>query len=534
MRIKSVILAAFFAVFGMLQAGAKLPPYENIARGVVTDDKGKPIEGVVVSDGYSCTASDAKGNYTLKRNPYAMYIWVSVPAEYEIPLRQGQPCFYRKYVDKREFDFVLTPLKKGKEKKFNLFLVGDPQCQTTGHVERLANEGIADIKAYARKQKGPSYGITLGDIGYSENIKNTNYLFPIIREEMAADKVGMPLMQTVGNHDFEYANGALDFENPTPSLRRDRMFEAVFGPVDYSWNRGDVHIISINDVEFEDLVNPGNYHGNITDAQMEWIRQDLSYVPKDKLVILCLHIPVRSITKTSHYKELIDLLGTFANAKIISGHTHTLIYSKHPNGIEEFTVGALSGCWWWSRNGADGAPNGYMVFHIDGNQVVDNIFKGVGWKDSFQMRVYRGDAVYGGKYEDFKVPYTHNDLLINVWNWQPGWKIDVFENGKLAGSIDKPMPISNDFVPEPGTSKDWWTIGYNIGVVGRGRGASNRKSYCQKCFHMFFYTMKNPNAKIKVVVTDLAGRKFETSHIFETAEYDIYAAPPQYRKSMQW
>ncbi|MCR4790152.1 MAG: calcineurin-like phosphoesterase family protein, partial [Treponemataceae bacterium] len=537
MKTKTILLSVILTIFGLLQVSAKPIVYENIARGVVTDDKGNPIEGVVISDGYSCTTSDAEGKYTLKRNPAAMYIWASIPAEYEIPLRQGQPCFYRKYIDKRTFDFVLTPLKKGKETKFNLFLVGDPQCQTSAHVERMMNEGIADIKAYSKKQKGPNYGITLGDIGYCENIKNTNYLFPIIREEMAADKVGMPLMQTVGNHDFEYAEGALDFENPTATIRRNRMFEATFGPIDYSWNRGDVHIISVNDVQFDDLKNPGNYHGDLTDAQFEWIKQDLSYVPKDKLVIFCTHIPLRGMKKTAHYKELISLLGQFANAKIITGHTHTMIHSIHEVGdarVEEYTVAALSGCWWWSRNCADGTPNGYMVFHINGNQVVDNIYKGVGWDDSFQMRVYRGDATYGGEYEDFKIPYSHDELLINVWNWQPGWKIDVYEDGVLCASPGKPLPLTSEYKPEPGTSKDWWAIGYNLGVVGRGRGGSNRKSYCSKNYHMFLYKMQNADAKVKVVVTDPSGRKFTTSHIFETAEYDVYAAPPHYCKSMQW
>lgn len=32
-----------------------------------------------------------------------------------------------------------------------------------------------------------------------------------------------------------------------------------------------------------------NYKGGITDQQLEWLRQDLSHVAKDKLVIFCAH-----------------------------------------------------------------------------------------------------------------------------------------------------------------------------------------------------------------------------------------------------
>ena len=46
-----------------------------------------------------------------------------------------------------------------------------------------------------------------------------------------------------------------------------------------------------------------NYKGGITDQQLEWLRQDLSHVAKDKLVIFCAHMPFRggtSETDESH------------------------------------------------------------------------------------------------------------------------------------------------------------------------------------------------------------------------------------------
>ena len=303
---KLLLFLAGLAV-GSLAFGAKvLPP---LVQGRVTEPSGKPIAGVQVSDGYQVVLTDADGHYSFPRKPEAYYVHISIPSAYEVPLRQGQPVFYKKLEDRPAYDFVLKPLKNGPETAFNLFLVADPQCQWVWHVRRLREEGIADMKASARKAKGPDYAITLGDIAYSEGFRNTNYLLPIIREEFSADKTGMPVFQTIGNHDFEYALTAVEEASPTISVRRNRYFEDIFGPANYSFNRGDVHIVSMFDVCFETFGAPGKYHGDFSDAQVEWLRQDLANVPDGKLVVLCVHIPFESAAKDSpNMQRVMDLL----------------------------------------------------------------------------------------------------------------------------------------------------------------------------------------------------------------------------------
>ena len=513
--------------------------------GTVTDTNGKPLSGVVISDGFSAVATDAEGKYSFDRQDASYYVFCSLPAEYEVPLRQGQPVIYKKLDDRaKTYDFILKPMLGGKEKSFNLFLLGDPQSQNIHHVDRLRTEAMPDMKDYAKKQKGNCYAITLGDIGYTEGGRNTNYLLPIIRDEMSADKAGMPVFQTVGNHDFEFAAGALDANNPTVSIRRDRMFEAVFGPVNYSWNRGDVHFIAINNVRFMNLVKPGSYSMGISDEQLEWIKKDLSFVPKDKLVILTAHIPFYGkkpgngwdpdrVHEMENALEVVKVLGEFPNAYIMSGHTHTHYKNVHENGVKEYTIAALSGCWWWSRNCADGTPNGYFVCHIEGNRIRDHIYKATGFEDDFQMRVYRGDAVYGGPVEKFAMQNGHSTLLVNVWNWEKGWLMDVYEDGKLVRTLTDPIAPSDELYPSAEGSKDWWAIGYHIGVVGRGT-TGNRRDYCSRNYHMFRYDLMYPDSKVKIVVTDNYGRKFTCTHIFETAEYDAYATPPAYERDDLW
>ena len=81
-------------------------------KGIVKDSAGNGIAGVVVSDGLEVTATDERGIYYLasdlaRRN----FVFVSVPADCEIPATQGCPRFYRK-IDRKQAvnraDFTLT------------------------------------------------------------------------------------------------------------------------------------------------------------------------------------------------------------------------------------------------------------------------------------------------------------------------------------------------------------------------------------------------------------------------------------------
>lgn len=504
--------------------------------GVVTTVAGTPVEGVAVSDGYSVVTTDKQGEYRIKRHPEAFYVFYSVPAEYEVPLRHGAPCFYKKLTDAKRYDFVVKPMKKGAEKNFTLFCIADPQCQTIQHVHRLRTETIPDVKASAAKRKTPCYAVSLGDIAYSQGPRNATYLLPIIKEEMSAANLGMPIFQTMGNHDNEHEAIALNDRNTTPMVRYQRTFESVFGPVNYSWNRGNAHIVSMNDVMYTSLESSGKYHGDFSDAQVEWLRQDLQFVPKDKLLILCLHIPLAGILKYDNVQKVLAMIRESEHCHIMAGHTHYNRNFVHKNGIYEHILAAASGGWWWSRNNGDGTPNGYGIFEIRDNEITDWTYKSVGFDENHQLRLYRGDAEFGGDYEKLKLPFGANVLLANVWNADKDWKIEVYENGKLSGemSLMKPSPYRGDEYPSLTSSKDWWAIGYHVGVVGRGHfKGSTRKNYCSPCHHMYTYTLKDPSAKIRVVATDSHGRKFVEEHVIAGAEYET-AAPPAYKTGEVW
>lgn len=54
--------------------------------GFIGDSAGNPLEGVVVSDGYQCVATNAEGVYEMKRHSAAEYVYYSTPSTCKIKL----------------------------------------------------------------------------------------------------------------------------------------------------------------------------------------------------------------------------------------------------------------------------------------------------------------------------------------------------------------------------------------------------------------------------------------------------------------
>lgn len=74
--------------------GVRLPEEPLAVNGCVVDTDGAPMEGVVVSDGYTVTQTDAEGRYEITVPRCAAFVWVSAPEGYMAPLKEsGIPDF---------------------------------------------------------------------------------------------------------------------------------------------------------------------------------------------------------------------------------------------------------------------------------------------------------------------------------------------------------------------------------------------------------------------------------------------------------
>ena len=518
---------------------------EGMVYGYVYDSKANPIKGVAVSDGFSVVATDDAGYYSLEPSSDTWYIYVSLPSDCEVPTNEyGLPCFYQRYSsEQQQYDFTLTKLPGGAEQQFALMCFADPQVSREVYVKRFANESVPDIKKHVESKGMPCYGITLGDIISSSDTHDAEPLLVDMRKWMDKKRVGMPIFQVMGNHDHKgYTTSGYvieaDATSSTPNLRVQREFEDVFGPINYSFNRGEMHIIGMRDIIYNDNTKFSDYKAGFTDEQYKWLRQDLALVPKNKVVVLCVHSPIYNQLTKPHVKDVFNLMNEFAEAHVMSGHTH---YGRNVENVNatkvfEHVTATVCGSWWGSTINGDGAPNGYAVYEANGNTFANWYYKGVneGLNDpSYQIRLYRGNLLCGGTYEYFKAPYEHSTLLANVWNADSQWKIEVYDGATKLGDMTyitpkngDPYNGSNDIkeyiqqntsktnptVGKADSSNDWWAVGYLIGVKGQKRSQCLKTAYN---LYKFEGLTDAQMKRLKVRATDRFGNVYEATGVIE-------------------
>ena len=531
----------FYAVCNVVHVGDVY-----MAQGYVKYNDGTAAAGVSVSDGFSICVTDASGHYQLLTSPDTWYIYVSLPSDAVVNKKSdGRPDFFVKYnYPDTRYDFTLT--RQAVENEFVIFAMADPQAhysvrgsgtqkQKKADVLRFRDESVPAINSQIAAQSLPCYGITLGDIVYSENSRNSNSGMTSMRTYFKS--INMPVFQTMGNHDFTYFYSSspltTDAASSTLYLRAQRKFEETFGPINYSFNRGDVHFVCMRDIIYNSDTANMDYSCGFTDEQYSWLQHDLANVPKDKMVVLCVHIPFLWELSSKHVKDVLNLMKQYSVAKVFSGHTHYKQYTANLySGIPEYTHSAVCGQWWWSNFEGDGNPNGYTIYKFSGKTIADEYFIGV--NDSmntrdYQMRIYRGNIKTGGQYAYFQCSLSANDLLINVFNGDSRWTVKVYENGEYSGNASlmsyskktwNSVTAGTTYTVPSTSNQDWWAIGYHIGV--RGRGTDNT-SYYTTMWHMFKYTLKDASASVKVVATDGYGNSYEcTDVISEDCWYPDY------------
>lgn len=507
-----------------------LEPEGYFASGTVAYSDGYPANGVSVSDGFNVVVTDNKGKYLLPTTSDTRYIYISYPSDAKIERNEyGCPDFYKEFSPIRHtYNFILERIKP--EKKFSLFAMADPQAhyekrspQTIADVDRFIQESVPAINAQIDYQKIPCYGVTLGDIVYSEGSRDSTPGMEIMRSHFS--KINMPVFQTMGNHDFTYYSAsrrlAVDSGSSTLHLKAQRKFEDVFGPINYSFNRGNVHVVCMRDVMFENTGYPSLIHGGFSDEQFRWLQQDLANVPTSKKVILCAHIPLHGQSSGENSAGVIKLLSAYTDATIFTGHTH---YKRGFDSVLsvkmfEHVHSAVCGSYWWSNIEGDGCPNGYTVYTIDGTEITDEYFIGVNdhMKDrAHQMRMYRGNTKTGGSRAYFQWPHSDRTLLINIFNGDSRWlSVKVYEDGVYSGDASL-MPTSTQsfditkgqtYTVSTSSSQDWWAVGYYVGVKGRDYFVVNP--------HMYKYTLKSASSKVEVRATDPYGNVYSCSDLIE-------------------
>jgi len=429
---------------------------------------GKGVKAVTISDGYNVVITDSNGKYEFNPHPEATAVFISTPSGYDFKNQNGISRHYRLLKDlnlKRPVDFNLIPLDKN-DNEHQFFIWADPQVKNDKDVERMMNESVPDVqKLVAAAGTGTLlHGITVGDIVWDEHKYYPHY-------DQAVEKMGIPFFQCLGNHDMDYTNGSDESSDDT--------FQQTYGPTYYSFNRGQVHYVIMDNVRY--LGKDREYDGFIMQNQLDWLQKDLTFVPKDKLIILCTHIPVHNSTKNN--SDLYALL-TGRTVHIMSGHTHYHCNVLRDN-IYEHNHGTVCGAWWTGEICEDGTPNGYGVYKVKGTELSWH-YQSTGQTEDHQMKTFVSDIDASSKL-----------LQVNIWNHDPAWKTEYWIDGISKGSLEQfegldPLASSTMLGPD----------------LPKPRGFAEPK----KTTHLFKANIPTTAKQIKIVATDRFGKKFSTTH----------------------
>lgn len=146
-----------FAAILCLQLNVVAAFGQTVVKGSVKDNTGKPVSGVVVTDGAHFKTTDAQGNYVLNTDParYPM-VYISTPADYELPSKEGVADGFYQYLDAKKSEnqcnFVLTKRQKPAD-EFVYIAISDPQVRNRETTEPLPHRDSARPETDCRLAK---------------------------------------------------------------------------------------------------------------------------------------------------------------------------------------------------------------------------------------------------------------------------------------------------------------------------------------------------------------------------------------------
>lgn len=452
--------------------------------GQVTDQvTGKGIPGIPVSDGYNIIQTDQDGNYQLITNRAADFIMVTIPSMYEIPMKNGLPDIgtpIDKQKEKQQIHFTLKPLDKP-ETDHRLIVFADPQVYDTNDLKKFEHS-VEDMIRTIREKEIPTYAFVCGDIVFDKP-----ELFAPYKEIVT--RLACPTFHTKGNHDMEYGGWSAETAQT--------IFREEFGLEFYSFNRGNIHYVVLDDVMYTS--NAFYYIGYLSDRQMNWLKQDLALVEPGATVIVMFHIPVWSLELKENpfamgslfnclqnRDHLFELLKPF-KAHVFSGHNHSNENYVLTNNIFEHIRGGICGSWWQSDICTDETPAGYAVYDIRDHQI-EWYYKSTGKDASYQATWYapRTD------------PERPEAIIANVWNWDPEWKVEWYENGEPKGEMTQYKGYDPYIKPYFEQNRSQWVHTW-IGVTPTD--------------HLFYAIPSDTRSTIKIEITDRFGKKYEASQL---------------------
>jgi calcineurin-like phosphoesterase family protein len=471
--------------------------YENRSGGTRRQPGDPGVAGVLVSNGREVAKTDADGRYTLPVEEESI-IFVVKPTGYAVPRDDEMlPRFHHIHQPKGSpqglnlryrgleptgplpdsVDFALR--KVDEPTKFDVIVFTDPQPESHAEIDFIRDDVVRGVIGSTA-----AFGMTTGDIMFDDLS-----LYP--RLNRIIGQIGLPWYNIGGNHD-------LNFEAPNRKYSRE-TFKRVYGPNYYAFEHGGALFLMLDNVDYLgfDPKRPhggGDYEGRIGERQLTFAANVLREWPVDRLVVVCLHIPLRNYltpndaaTNTADRGELLKLLSGRPNTVSLSGHTHTT--EHHYLGAEDGFSGtaphhhhvmtAVSGSWWSGpfdhrgiavADSRDGSPNGFLVLSIDGARYATRFQPA---NERSQMRIVLDSEFHRDNkeiYRDFRmgqllgspIPLESafaTNVVVNVFDGGPRTSVE-YRIGRRdpvrMERVVRPDPfVEEEFFRNEATKKPW-------------------------------------------------------------------------------
>lgn len=345
-------------------------------------DAGEPVlPGIKLSDGERIVTTDARGEYQLPVIS-GRTVFLIKPAGHDLPVRRdGLPDFWRHVQPDpgpvlrqgglaQEFpscrNFALRRrAPDARAAPLDVLLFADSQVKHAQDVDYYWRDIVQPLVGQHRAE----LGLTLGDV-----VDDDLSLLPdVLRTTMSLQ---VPWLFIPGNHDMD-----LDAATDEDSLR---TFRRHLGPDTFAWEDETATFIGLDDVIHQPGRTPA-YVGGLREDQFAFLRAYLPTVPKDRLLVLGVHIPFfdegPSGFRAADRERLFAMLRDFPHVLLLSGHTHGQRHWYHDAStgwrgagrLHEYNVGAACGAYWSGAKDAagipdssmaDGTPNGYARLQV--------------------------------------------------------------------------------------------------------------------------------------------------------------------------
>ena len=484
--------------------------------GKVTCD-GAGVPDVLISDGIEIVKTDAQGNYKLMSAKKWKYVFMITPSGYEPSALGFLPRIHvpleADAATREEADFTL---EKAQNDNYTLLVCGDMHlARRTGDLAQF--EKVAEfMNKNIAAAPGKVYCLTLGDMTWDMYWIANNYGFSDYIQTMDHYFPSTTFFHTMGNHDNEMEVGG-DFDKAL-------KYTENLTPDYYSFNLGKIHYIVMDNMDFTG-VEPGEenrskYAKNFTAEQLEWLKKDLSYVDKATPVFVTAHEPLARPSglnwnekldgKDADLETFIGLFNGY-NVRFLSGHTHNIFNKNWTSTFVEHNSGAICASWWWSgyitpgiHIAQDGAPGGFTVWDVKGTACT-HYYQAALQPREYQFRAYDMNDVKATITEDLSTHsgypkyYNHiqgygdNVILVNVWDYDDDWKVEISENGT-------PLEVSEVGVYDP--------LHIYAMTIPRLNKYNTTTFSTAKWRHFFQATASAADTPVTVKVTDRYGNVF--------------------------